>query len=445
MLQVIVVLTVVGLMFFSSKETKLILFIVSFLCLNLFSLEFGPLSTVQNLLIIAYCLTERQSLINSFAILKKYKVFWIVVLMIIPSIVLNINSPHYHDIKGVIAIFIYEIVLKYMMLWIGFSILSKHYNYKRIYRSAYYALIILTIFGVINTLHRSAPWISWLGDQNYDAVFDNTNERFHARALFANSFNYGYMCLISITWFYYGYLKKIFNKNIWFQVLAMCVFGILIHGSRTVLSCSFVFVMFILIAQSYREKRVLYLLGMVVSFILLYYFSPYVNERVDMLIDTFDPTNDISGSSLDMREMQYATVLNYIQGHQVFGRGYQFFYNDLGWGQFYSGGRVDADLRGLEGVHLNYLLERGIFGYTSYLLFYAILLIVLLRNKGERTAKVLAISVLVIYLLFSHMTGELGTAPVALFFIGMLYRMSIMGPPSTIVQQKNHQQNINCK
>ena len=418
MLQVIVVLTVVSLMFFSSKETKLILFIVSFLCLNLFSLRMGPLSSVQNLLIIAYCLSEGRSLINSFTILKKNKLFWIVVLMIIPSIVLIIYSPHYHDIQGAMALFIYEIVL------IGFSILSNQYNYKRIYRSAYYALIVLTVFGLINVVIQSAPWITWLGNTNYDAAGDLAKERFQIRALYSNSFNYGFMCVISLAFFYVGYIRKYVNKYMWYQVIAMCVFGILVHGSRTVLVTSLIFVFFVWLTQSTTSKKVYYFFGVTISLLFLYNFVPMFNERVHLLVETFNSSNTISGSSIEMRDMQLGAVWYYIKDYPIFGRGYRFFYFDLGWGQFYSGGRMDADLRGIEGVYLEYLLERGIFGYVSYLIFYISLMIILLKNKGDRPVILMAISILLMYLAFAHMTGELGTAPIALFYVGMLFRMS---------------------
>lgn len=426
MLHYIVLLFCVGLMFYATKETKLIVFLVTFLCLNLFSLRMGPLSSAQNVVILAYCISEIKSLANSLSLLKHNRIFWIVVLMIIPTILLVINSPHYDNAKGFFAIFINEIVVKYMMLWIGFTILTSQYNYKRLYKAAYYALIVLTIFGIINMVIQSAPWISWLGNQSYDAAADLAKERFHVKALFTNSFNYGFMCVITLAFFYVGYSRKHVDKFMWYQVIFMCVFGILVHGSRTVLVSSLILMLGVLSAQSKSSKRVYYIFGITISLALLYFIVPIFYDRVNLLIETFDPSNTITGSSFDMRDMQLVTVWYYINDNSIFGRGYRFFYYDLGWGQFYSGGRVDADLRGLEGVHLEYLLERGLFGYISYLLFYISLIIIILKSEGERLLKITAFTILMLYLSFAHMTGELGTAPIALFYTGLLYRMSII-------------------
>lgn len=421
-------------MFFTSRETKCILFIVSFLCLNLFSLRMGPLSSAQNLLILSYCLSEWKSFSNSFTILRRNRIFGIVVFMIIPSIVLVIYSPHYHDIKGFFAIIINEIIIKYLMLWIGFTILTDRDNYGRIYRCTYYALIILTIFGLINFINQSAPWISWLGNENYDASADIANERFRVKALFSNSFNYGFACLLSLIFFYVGYSKKYVNKKTWFIVIIMCVFGIIAHGSRTNIVTTFIFVFLAVYAQKTGVNSIKYILGVLVSICLLYTFVPVINERINLLIETLDPNNNISGSSLDMRDMQLNSVLYYIRNNLLFGCGYRFFYFDMGWGQFYSGGAIDNDLRGMEGVHLEYLLERGLFGYISYLFFYLCLIIALIRSQGDRLVKIMALSVVCVYLAFSHMTGELGTAPIALFFTGLLYCMSIMNQSSNIIQ-----------
>ena len=240
-----------------------------------------------------------------------------------------------------------------------------------------------------------------------------------------NSFNYGFMCLISLIFFYVGYVRKHVDKNLWYKVMAMCLFGIIIHGSRTVVAISSIFILGVLLSLSQSRKKILYISVVIIFFVLSYFTIHVVNERVNLLVNTFNPNNDISGSSIEMREMQYNTVLYYIMDNPIFGRGYRFFYFDLGWGKFYSGGRMDADLRGLEGVHLNYLLERGLFGYISYLLFYLSLFGIIIKSKGEKVAKIMAASTVLIYLSFSHMTGELGTAPIALFFTGLLYRMSI--------------------
>ena len=148
--QAIILTICIGFMLFSSKEAKLIVFILGFLCMNLFSYKIGPLSSAQNMLIFTYCISEWSSTIKSLWLIKKHHIYWLVVLMIIPTIVLIIHSPHYYSLKGAITIFLNEIITKYLMLWFGFSIYTSKFNFQKIYLSAYYALIVLTFFAVVN-------------------------------------------------------------------------------------------------------------------------------------------------------------------------------------------------------------------------------------------------------------------------------------------------------
>ena len=126
---------------------------------------------------------------------------------------------------------------------------------------------------------------------------------------------------------------------------------------------------------------------------------------------------------MEMRAVQFARVLYYMEDHYWTGRGYDFFWIDLQFseGQKYA---LDPELLGLEGVHLRYLLERGIIGYALYLLFYILLLSYLYRHrKSNREEAAAALALLVVYLTFAHMTGELKSLPPTLLLLGMFLRM----------------------
>ena len=409
----------------SRRETKLCLFLVSILCLSMFSLGLGPLSTCLSLMFLAYSVSEWETIKSSITKLKKNNIFWIVIIMIIPTIVLWLHSPHLKGIAGLLKILTYEIVFKYFVLWIGFSFTLKTMNKSKIFNTFLYSLVVLTIFGIANWIIGGAPWINWLGNENYDMALKAEKERFHVYSLFSNSFQYGFISILSLAFFYYGHINHLISKNTWYFALFMCIFGILACGNRTNWACALLLSVWMIMVLPNIGKKAYFYIVTTSAFFLSYQFVPAVTERVDIFLGLFDNNSGIQGSSFEMREMQYGAVLSYISNDMAFGKGYHFFLTDLGWGQFYSGGRVDADLRGLEGVYLNYLLERGFFGYVTYLLFYLTLFWIILKSKGGKVERYMAIAVLLVYVSFAHMTGELNTAPIALFFIGLLYRQSI--------------------
>ena len=120
-----------------------------------------------------------------------------------------------------------------------------------------------------------------------------------------------------------------------------------------------------------------------------------------------------------MRLLQLGTVLVYISGkYFLFGRGVHFFELDLGW-ENGSAMAADADLYGLEGIYLNLLLERGVAGFALYLAMMALVLVSLVRyRRTGRLLYALGLSVFVLYILFSFMTGELLSATPSFYLLG---------------------------
>ena len=141
------------------------------------------------------------------------------------------------------------------------------------------------------------------------------------------------------------------------------------------------------------------------------------------MMTVFGTGNEVGSSSLSMRGEQTLAVLYYIASNPAFGRGYGFFYNDLNWADGHEGS-IDNSLQGLEGVHLSYLLERGFVGYGLYLIFYIMLLsIIWKKRKTDKLGASIAITILICYLAFSHMTGELNALYPTLFFVGILLKI----------------------
>ena len=156
----------------------------------------------------------------------------------------------------------------------------------------------------------------------------------------------------------------------------------------------------------------------------MYHYSHFVQSKVEFALSVFaDRDSEIGGSDIESRAVQFARVLYYLQGHWLTGRGYDFFWIDLQFseGQQYS---LDPELLGLEGVHLKYLLERGILGYAMYLIFYLLLISYIWRHrKSNREEAAGAMCLLVLYLSFAHMTGELKSVPPTLLTLGMFLRL----------------------
>lgn len=149
-----------------------------------------------------------------------------------------------------------------------------------------------------------------------------------------------------------------------------------------------------------------------------YQTIPPVQEQIDKMMTMFEKNSDVGGSSVELRTLQYTTVLWYIQDSPWFGRGYGFFSQDLGWskGSDYA---MDSRLAGMEGVALNKLLERGFIGLLLYAVFWISLIIFMLKNRSVSSPlTALGLSILAVYLPFANMTGELLSVYPTLLLLG---------------------------
>ena len=165
-------------------------------------------------------------------------------------------------------------------------------------------------------------------------------------------------------------------------VFACAIFGILFCGGRTLILCFIVFgLIFLLLAKKSFLRWFKVLLGIGIVSSLTYFFTPVAEEKIDEMLTIFSPDDSTAESSnLDMRTTQYTAVFFYVRDNMLFGRGRDFFLEDLGWGQGRLEGAVDKDLMGLEGVLMGLLLERGIFGVLAYITYYISILIKIIIN-----------------------------------------------------------------
>ena len=340
------------------------------------------------------------------------------------------NSPHYWgSVPQFVTLLFRECITTYFILVVGFFSLRDVRTFKPLLEVAFISLCILTVFGVVNYITKESTMLDLVTggatkrETSVGGLF-TAETRFRTQSLFIQPFDYGYMCMLILLVTVYGYTRKLVRKNRLITVILMSLFGILTCGCRTVLF-SFIFGAVAYTALYLKGSRApIYIVLALMLLVGLYQFSPYFREKTDFVLSVFSPEeNEVGGSTLEIRGVQFARVLSYLEGHWWTGRGYDFFWIDLQFseGQQYS---LDPELYGLEGVHLKYLLERGIIGYGLYLVFYGLLLYYLWRHrKSNREEAAAALALLVVYLSFAHMTGELKSVPPTLLLLGMFLRL----------------------
>lgn len=416
----IIILTSLSVMLLLGKRPlKLAILIISVFLLKPISLGGSPFLASSNLLAIVFFISELKYFSKNVITIKQSHLLFFFIILIIPVFILWLHSPHYSGLSGLTKIVLYEIITKYFALAYGIILLKERCDFRILINAIYWCIIILTVFGVVNLVFRQAFWLDWFIQGDWGEYYTQS-DRFRVQSLFNNPFNYGFVCLLAFFMGLYAKLEKLISNNRWIVILFGSLFGIFMCGCRTIIIC-FIIMSLTYVSFHFNNKRVLGLsLSVVLLFLISYNTIELVHNSIDAALSVFDDSQNVSGSSIEMRQEQFSSVLYHIRNDFYYGKGYRYFYFDMGWSEMREGGVVDWSLHGLEGVYLNYLLERGIIGYLFYLLIWLLLIIYSLHSLIlNKTAAVTALTIIIGYVTFAHMTGELGTAYATLLFVGI--------------------------
>lgn len=430
MIQVFTIVTLLmgGSMFFISSDKKLALMFIACMTLTLLRMDFSVFPTANLFLVCCFLLSELKNLGSLFRRLNRDFIISLFSLLLLSFIFAVIFSPHLHSFNEVKYFFQSEFLVKYFVIVYSLAAIRTEKNLRTLIKFSVIPMLILTFFGVINLIERQSSFVSEMMS-NWSSFNTDTElagekyaetERFRVQSMFFLAFDYGYICSLCLLTYIYALSRKMIKRSLFIILAICCLFGILMCGCRTVIVCIICGVTTYLYCADNAGKKLKVVLSISIIGVVVYSTIPFVREKVDQVTDIFfhQKGSQVEGSNLDMRSIQFAVTLYYIQDSPLFGRGVKFFNIDMGWGE----GRErlkDSRLEGIEGVYLMYLLERGVIGYVLYLAVWIIMLVFLVKKRrNNKTLSALGISVWVLYILFAHMTGELLSVFPTLLILG---------------------------
>lgn len=416
---IIVTLVCCGLMFFVKREWKAALLIMGAMTLTQVNIPGIPLHNANFLLQAAFLLSEWKNLPRYFTRLRYTPYIWIPLLLVSISALLAALTSQYTGIKDAIQS---ELLFKYFALAYAFWALKDEKSLKPILQVSLYCLIVLTFFGVLNYITKSAVFVnavtegreSMYGDLSLGDVYKE-DSRFRVQSMFKYAFDYGYICAAILLLHLHGWNRHLESKMAFIIAIACCIFGILVCGCRTIWVGAVLSIACYSMWVFKLNKTVIYGIIALILMIIAYNTIPVVEEKVNQVTDVFVENSETSGSSIQMRIIQYGNVLTRIEGHEWLGLG------DGYWGHTYvENPESIRDLLGVESVILSYLLERGIIGLVMWVAFYITIFLYFFRNRKKRKKLTgLGVSILTLYLVFSIGTGELGSVYPTMLLLGM--------------------------
>ena len=420
---IIVTLVCCLLMFYVKREWKAAMLVMGAMVLTLVDIPAIPLRKANLLLQVAFLLSEWRDLPRYVRRLRYTPCLWIPLLIVSLSALLAALTSPYTSIKETIE---YELLFKYFAIAYAFWAVRKEKSLKPILQVSLYCLMVLTFFGVLNYIDKSAMFVNALTEGQTSAIQEDvalgdvfTDFRFRVQSMFLYSFDYGFICAAILLLHLHGWYRHLESRTEFIIAIACCTFGILTCGCRTVWVCAiFSFICYSMWVFQ-LNRNVIYGMIAVMLLTLSYFTVPAVEEKVNQVTDLFSENSETSGSSFQLRMSQYMTVAIHIEGHEWLGQGKGY------WEHIYTEDQESVrGLYGVESVILQTLLERGIIGLVLWAAFYTMIFLYFWRNR-IRSKKLtgFGVSILSLYLFYSIGTGELGSVYPTMLLLGMTMKM----------------------
>ena len=421
---IIITLVCCCLMFYVKREWKAALLVMGTMTLTLVNIPGVPLQKANFLLQVAFLLSEWKKLPQYFNRLQYISYIWIPLLIVSFSALLAALTSQYTGITETIQS---ELLFKYFALAYAFWAVKNEKSLKPVLQVSLYCLLVLTFFGVLNYIDKSAMFVNALTEGKTSKIHEGVtlgdvyteSDRFRVQSMFKSAFDYGYICTAMLILHLHGWRRHLESKRAFAIALVCCSFGILMCGCRIVWAGAILSIVCYSMWVFQLNRNVMYGMIAMILMIMSYYTIPAVEEKVNKVTDIFVEDSETGGSSIQMRMTQYANVLIQTEGNEWLGLGKGY------WSYIYSEDQRSVEgLLGIESVILAYLLERGIVGLILWVASYTILFLYFWRNRKKRKALTgLGASILTLYLVFSIGTGELGSVYPTMLLLGMVMKM----------------------
>ena len=420
---IIVTLVCCCLMFFVKREWKAGILIIGAMTLTIVNIPDIPLHKANYLLQASFLLSEWNHLRYHFRLLWHTTYLRNLLLLVSGSTLLAAFTTQYVETNEFLQS---ELLFKYFAFVYAFWAFKDEKSFKPILRISLYCMIVLTVFGVLNYIDKNAIFVNALTEGKTSMVMEDVSlgdvytesDRFRVLSMFKSAFDYGYICVAILMLHLHGWHRRFESNKVFFIVLACCSFGILSCGCRIVWVSAVMSIACYSMWVFRLNRNVMYGMIAMILMIMSYNTIPYVEEQVNKVTDVFVEDSETGGSSISLRMSQYASVLIHTEGNEWLGLGKGY------WSYAYAEDPDSvAGLLGIESVFLSYLLEQGIAGLALWAFFYTTIFLYFWRNRKKiRDLTGLGTAILLLYLIFSIGTGELGSVYPTMLLLGIVVK-----------------------
>ena len=329
---------------------------------------------IELVLLLLYYRKNKKFYIAKFPLKRPF--IFILIIQIIGTIVSPIG------IMGTIPNVIFKSV-SYLYIIIFFNELTTLLDMKLAIKSLLITTCVLGIYAIYEFIIQANPIMSYISASLPPEVLDGKLyyteglERFFSirgQSLLTICISWGGFCCMIIAILFYLKGTKILRINniAIFLLMLLFSFFILITGTRS----AYLFLIFVF----FGGFKTLNKFNQFLFIIIIAIFSAIFIDNLLQIVTSFNSDSDLTGSSIDMRMMQFEAVMNVITESPICG---------LGIKGYTVARDIDADILGAESVWMQTLITSGFLGIVCQLYLYYCLLKYINHNTNAVNKRLL--------------------------------------------------------
>lgn len=290
-----------------------------------------------------------------------YKSFTLSILSIAITFILTSKSSSFHYT-------LLSILSNYVYIYIFWVLLDTKKDVDLVIRFFVITFLFLCLYGIFTFLYEENPILNFIVDNTKTvqrlAVDTSLDIRFgfgRTQSIMFNAISFGAVCAL-----FFGFLYNLNNslnylkiKGVYYNLFYILLFiSIIISNSRSSIVCFLICLLQVITVKNIFSLRFLFLLLFcVLTYTLL---GDFIISNLDSLINS---SQNVNGSSLEMRLLQLDRTLKYFFQAPLFGNGVGYL------------GKIillkeDVDLYGAESIWFSVLADFGLLGVLSYIFIY---------------------------------------------------------------------------
>lgn len=290
---------------------------------------------------------------------------WMLLTIIVGMI--SRDAPLIYTIKSVI-----HYGINYIFFIIGWSIFRSQQQIKTFFILLFCLTFVICIYGLFEYIFKYNPYMEYItasydadlaGETFYDDVRGIINGRIQAFTV--HPLTHGQLMEVILPFvLIFNKEKKVIGGNL---LVLLVIINIILAGSRSSIIATLLFIVLMLVNKQNFRKLVLY--GMIILFAGIFVggnLSGEIGSTFKNMVFFWneDTSQEIHGSSVNSRLLQYAYMIEDLDAKLPIGHG-------LGYIQYDVDTNGDHPvMHGYESIILSKITEIGIIGFLIYLLWY---------------------------------------------------------------------------